>query len=193
MSDLQKIKESVLAKAQQEGKETYQAAVLAQQQAFDQAYQEKMREKNAQRKHLLDREIQQMTRLEQQVDNQTRQANLKSRQDLINQLFKEAAAKMSSWSSQETGNFIQAVLKGFEGQDVTLVLSEQTKANLGETQLSKLLEANPSLTYDESGKLAQAGFVLRQGCVDYNFTYDQLVESLRETLSTDLAQQVFSN
>lgn len=191
MSDLQKIRESVLAKAHHEGQALFQTAQLSQQQAYDQAFQSAMRDKQAHRKHVLDREISQLSRLEQQIANQTRQANLKSRQALVDDLFEGAVEKMQAWSAEETLSFIQNVLKAFDGQTLKLVLHKDMQDRLGQKGLDQLLSQYPQLSLDFDRQLNKPGFILSQGAVDYNYTFDQLVKSQRENLSTQLSQQVF--
>lgn len=191
MSDLQTIKQSVLEEARLEGQAIFQKAQLKQQQDYENTYQARMQEKKAFRKTVLDREVTQMVRIEQQVQNQRRQANLINRQSLIDQLFDGAVKQMSNWDQNQTSQFLSSVLEKFEGQEVVLSLNKATLTLIGESNLNQLVQSYPYINLDLARLVEKPGFVLSQGLVDYNYTYEALVHSMRETLSTQLSQEVF--
>lgn len=192
MSDLQKLRESILAKAHQEGQAQLRNAQLDHEAEYQEKHQHLMREKESAREHQLNIEAQRLSRLEQQMFNLERQENLKSRQELIDQLFDGAIEKINQWDSETLFSFISSILRRFNKPGIKIQLGELTKTKLSNEVLEKLNASFPNIEIVEEVIKQASGFVVRDARVDYNFTFEQLVSSLREEMSTDLAQQVFS-
>ncbi|MBF6978244.1 hypothetical protein IU403_03690 [Aerococcaceae bacterium zg-BR22] len=192
MSDLQKLRESILAKAHQEGQAQLEKAKQIHEIEFNEQVEKLTREKEIARQHLLDKEAQRLVRLEQQMTNQGRQGNLINRQHLIDELFEGAVEQMTNWSSDTLQSFLFKVLDQFQ-QQVTLVFGDKTKGQLSTEQLAALQSHYPNVTVSEELLANAAGFIIRDARVDYNFLYNQLVDSIRSEMSTQLVQQVFEN
>ncbi|MBD3949870.1 hypothetical protein I4Q36_01720 [Tuanshanicoccus lijuaniae] len=192
MSDLQKLRESILAKAHQEGQAQLEKAKQIHEIEFNEQVEKLTREKEIARQHLLDKEAQRLVRLEQQMTNQGRQGNLINRQHLIDELFEGAVEQMTNWSSDTLQSFLSKVLDQFQ-QQVTLVFGDKTKGQLSTEQLAALQSHYPNVTVSEELLANAAGFIIRDARVDYNFLYNQLVDSIRSEMSTQLVQQVFEN
>ncbi|MBF6625116.1 hypothetical protein IU402_00765 [Aerococcaceae bacterium zg-BR9] len=192
MSDLQKLRESILAKAHQEGQAQLEKAKQIHEIEFNEQVEKLTREKEIARQHLLDKEAQRLVRLEQQMTNQGRQGNLINRQHLIDELFEGAVEQMTNWSSDTLQSFLFKVLDQFQ-QQVTLVFGDKTKGQLSTEQLAAIQSHYPNVTVSEELLANAAGFIIRDARVDYNFLYNQLVDSIRSEMSTQLVQRVFEN
>lgn len=192
MSDLQKLRESVLAKAHKEGQALLEQAKEKHEREYLEKLQQMTREKESQRKLQLNKEDQRLSRLEQQIANQERQENLKSRQMLIDELFDGAVKQMTDWNSDQFLHFAKRILNQFADKEIQLTFGEITKSKLSFEQFQELYQSFPKLTIDESSITQSAGFILKEGRVDYNFLFEQLVSSLRDEMSAELAKQVFN-
>lgn len=192
MSDLQNLRESILQKAHQEGQAQFDKANEELEQEFQTKLTAQLHEKENMRNVQLNREKQRLSRLEHQVLNQERQASLNSRQALMDQLFAGAVQKMEAWDNQTFLEFTTSILNQFKDKELQVVFGEKTRNQLSSPELQSLLEQFPKLTIAEESISDQSGFVVKDQRVDYNFTFDQLVDSVRNDLSADLAQQVFN-
>lgn len=190
MSDLQKLRESILAKAHQEGQAQLEKTKKIHEIEYQEQLQRLMREKEQERQHLLDKEAQRLTRLEQQMANQERQGNLNSRQALIDELFTGAVEQMKQWSSEQLLGFIQQILAQFSDKAMTVIFGSQTREKLSSDDLQALQAQYANLTFVDE-VIKGAGIILRDQRVDYNFMFEQIVSSIKADMSTHLAQQVF--
>lgn len=192
MSDLQKLRESILAKAHQEGQAQLEKAKAEHEQEFQEKLKHVTRDKESQRSYQLERETQKLARLEQQMANQERQENLKSRQSLIDELFDGAAKQMTNWPSDQLITFIKSILNQFSSKEVRLTFGSLTKNQLTQEAIDSIKSDYSNVTIEENVIENGAGFILKDGRVDYNFMFEQLVASLRDEMSAELAQQVFN-
>nr|WP_276933448.1 hypothetical protein [Globicatella sulfidifaciens] len=192
MSDLQNLRESILQKAHQEGQAQFDKAKEELEQEFQTKLKAQLHEKESMRNVQLNREKQRLSRLEHQVLNQERQASLNSRQALMDQLFAGAVQKMEAWDNQTFLEFTTSILNKFKDKELQVVFGEKTRNQLSSPELQSLLKQFPKLTIAEESISDQSGFVVKDQRVDYNFMFDQLVDSVRNDLSADLAQQVFN-
>lgn len=192
MSDLQNLRESILQKAHQEGQAQFDKANEELEQEFQTKLKVQLHEKESMRNVQLNREKQRLSRLEHQVLNQERQGSLNSRQALMDQLFAGAVQKMEAWDNQIFLEFTRSILTQFKDKELQVVFGEKSRNQLSSTELQSLLEQFPKLTIADETVSGQSGFVVKDQRVDYNFMFDQLVDSVRSDLSADLAQQVFN-
>ncbi|MBR7927330.1 hypothetical protein KBI51_03995 [Aerococcaceae bacterium zg-ZUI334] len=193
MSDLQKLRESILAKAHQEGQAQLEKVKQIHEIEFNEQVEKLTREKELARQHLLDKEAHKLVRLEQQMANQGRQGNLMNRQHLIDTLFEGAVEQMTSWSGDALQSFLVKILNQFKEQQVTLLFGDKTKDQLTPEQVESLQSIYPNVSVSEEVVANAAGFIIRNARVDYNFLFNQLVDSIRSEMSTQLVQQVFEN
>ncbi|MFK8242619.1 MULTISPECIES: hypothetical protein [unclassified Facklamia] len=193
MSDLQKLRESILAKAHQEGQAQLEKVKQIHEIEFNEQVEKLTREKELARQHLLDKEAHKLVRLEQQMANQGRQGNLMNRQHLIDTLFEGAVEQMTSWSGDTLQSFLLKILNQFKEQQVTLLFGDKTKDQLTSEQVESLQSMYSNVSVSEEVVANAAGFIIRDARVDYNFLFNQLVDSIRSEMSTQLVQQVFEN
>lgn len=192
MSDLQKLRESILQKAHQEGQAQFDKAKEELEQEFQSKLQAQLHEKEGIRTVQLNREKQRLQRMEHQVLNQERQGNLNSRQALMDQLFAGAVQKMEAWDNQSILEFTRAILNQFNDKELQLVFGDKTKTILTANELASLTDQFSNISIVDEVIPNQSGFVLKDQRIDYNFLFEQLVDSVRNDLSADLAQQVFN-
>ncbi|MBK0348115.1 hypothetical protein JDW15_05585 [Aerococcaceae bacterium zg-ZJ1578] len=193
MSDLQKLRESILAKAHQEGQAQLEKVKQIHEIEFNEQVEKLTREKELARQHLLDKEAHKLVRLEQQMANHGRQGNLMNRQHLIDTLFEGAVEQMTSWSGDTLQSFLLKILNQFKEQQVTLLFGDKTKDQLTSEQVESLQSMYSNVSVSEEVVANAAGFIIRDARVDYNFLFNQLVDSIRSEMSTQLVQQVFEN
>ncbi|WP_124057643.1 hypothetical protein [Vaginisenegalia massiliensis] len=187
MSDLNALKETLLAQAREQGQAKLAAAVKEHELAFQQQEHDLLAERANRRQHQLNEVTNQHQRQLQQLKNQERQSSLKSKQEVLNQLFEGALTMMTEWSSSEHIAFFERVISQYKDQPLDLILGEQTKDAFTDIDLSRY----PHLSVNPEPIKGQAGFVLSDGKVEYNYLYQSLINDTRQDTSLKLANQVF--
>lgn len=192
MSDLQKIRESILAKAHQEGQAHFkeeEAHIVA---VIEQKREELLNQCQIRRQELLDTETQSLIRQQQQVKNYQRQSALKQQNALVDELFKGAEERLANASSQETLEFMKHILAQHSHESLELVLTQHTRSVLGNEGIQQLTDEFPQISVASSDLKHSAGFILREGKVDYNYCYDQLIQGLRDELGVEMTKKVLT-
>ena len=94
---------------------------------------------------------------------------------------------------QRQVQFVEAVLDHYQGQAVILIFGAVSAAKFGPADLEHLRQAHQDLTVSEATIPAQAGFVLSVGKIDDNYLYRDLVDSIWEQESYQMAASIFTD
>jgi V/A-type H+-transporting ATPase subunit E len=125
---------------------------------------------------------------------QSRNKVLTAKQAVLDELFQEALSRLNQ---MEAGDFQAFVTKGLqEAQftgEVELVLGEKSAHLLTEDALKEIQQAVPTcqLSLAQQVLPRKGGFLLRQGDIELNFTFDALLDASKEALSLTLLQLIF--
>lgn len=193
MDEHTQLKDSILAQAHEKGRKLVEEAkesVLK-----EEAVQEErlIQDKLNQRSEQLKRIQRQLQRETQQIENKKRQSTLVTKQRVLKDLFAEAYEAMAAWPLEKEVHFVEAVLDRYQGQAVTLTFGAVSASKFGPADLEHLRQAYQDLTVSEATIPAQAGFVLSVGKIDDNYLYRDLVDSIWEQESYQMAASIFTD
>lgn len=193
MDEHTQLKDSILAQAHEKGRRLVEEAkesVLK-----EEAVQEErlIQDKLNQRSEQLKRIQRQLQRETQQIENKKRQSTLVTKQRVLKDLFADAYEAMAAWPLEKEVQFVDAVLDRYQGQDVTLTFGATSVAKFDPVALEKLKQTHQNVTVAEATIPAQAGFVLSVGKIDDNYLYRDLVDSIWEQESYQMAANIFTD
>lgn len=151
--------------------------------------QEKMQQREQEVK-VLKRQVQ---RKVQQLENEKRQSTLATKQRILKELFAGAYEQMAAWSIEQEQAFLEQVLKKYPQEELVLTVGSRTLVKYSAGQLERLLEHYPHVRLASSPVNGEAGFLLSRGNIDDNYLYRNLVDSLWQEESYQLAQTIFQD
>ena len=193
MDEHTQLKDSILAQAHEKGRklvEEVKESVLKEEAAQEERL---IQDKLNQRSEQLKRIQRQLQRETQQIENKKRQSTLVTKQRVLKDLFAEAYEAMAAWPLEKEAQFVETVLDRYQGQAVTLTFGAVSASKFGPADLEHLRQAHQDLTVSEATIPAQAGFVLSVGKIDDNYLYRDLVDSIWEQESYQMAASIFTD
>lgn len=139
---------------------------------------------------LLEKKYRQL-RNRQQVE--VRQENLNAKQEFLRRLFADAIAEMENWDESEQIQFIKNSLYSLPlTGKVAFIAGEKSAAYLSQTLLDEWNNELPFMMVLSDETVAdQAGFLINDQGVQYNFLFSSLVQDIQGTMSFEIANQLF--
>ncbi|HAR1425690.1 ATPase V [Enterococcus faecium] len=139
---------------------------------------------------LLEKKYRQL-RNRQQVE--VRQENLNAKQEFLRRLFADAIAEMENWDESEQIQFIKNALYSLPlTGKVAFIAGEKSAAYLSQTLLDEWNNELPFMMVLSDETVAdQAGFLINDQGVQYNFLFSSLVQDIQGTMSFEIANQLF--
>lgn len=139
---------------------------------------------------LLEKKYRQL-RNRQQVE--VRQENLNAKQEFLRRLFADAVTEMENWDESEQIQFIKNSLYSLPlTGKVAFIAGEKSAAYLSQTLLDEWNNELPFMMVLSDETIAdQAGFLINDQGVQYNFLFSSLVQDIQGTMSFEIANQLF--
>ncbi|EPI2261331.1 ATPase V [Enterococcus faecium] len=139
---------------------------------------------------LLEKKYRQL-RNRQQVE--VRQENLNAKQKFLRRLFADAVTEMENWDESEQIQFIKNALYSLPlTGKVAFIAGEKSAAYLSQTLLDEWNNELPFMMVLSDETVAdQAGFLINDQGVQYNFLFSSLVQDIQGTMSFEIANQLF--
>ena len=139
---------------------------------------------------LLEKKYRQL-RNRQQVE--VRQENLNAKQEFLRRLFADAIAEMENWDESEQIQFIKNSLYSLPLTcKVAFIAGEKSAAYLSQTLLDEWNNELPfTMVLSDESVAGQAGFLINDQGVQYNFLFSSLVQDIQGTMSFEIANQLF--
>ena len=139
---------------------------------------------------LLEKKYRQL-RNRQQVE--VRQENLNAKQEFLRRLFADAVTEMENWDESEQIQFIKNALYSLPlTGKVAFIAGEKSAAYLSQTLLDEWNNELPFMMVLSDETVAdQAGFLINDQGVQYNFPFSSLVQDIQGTMSFEIANQLF--
>ena len=139
---------------------------------------------------LLEKKYRQL-RNRQQVE--VRQENLNAKQEFLRRLFADAVTEMENWDESEQIQFIKNALYSLPlTGKVAFIAGEKSAAYLSQTLLDEWNNELPFMMVLSDETVAdQAGFLINDQGVQYNFHFSSLVQDIQGTMSFEIANQLF--
>lgn len=139
---------------------------------------------------LLEKKYRQL-RNRQQVE--VRQENLNAKQEFLRRLFADTVTEMENWDEYEQIQFIKNALYSLPlTGKVAFIAGEKSAAYLSQTLLDEWNNELPFMMVLSDETVAdQAGFLINDQGVQYNFLFSSLVQDIQGTMSFEIANQLF--
>ncbi|EPC6549926.1 TPA: V-type ATP synthase subunit E [Enterococcus faecium] len=139
---------------------------------------------------LLEKKYRQL-RNRQQVE--VRQENLNAKQEFLRRLFADAVTEMENWDESEQIQFIKNALYSLPlTGKVAFIAGEKSADYLSQTLLDEWNNELPFMMVLSDETVAdQAGFLINDQGVQYNFLFSSLVQDIQGTMSFEIANQLF--
>ncbi|PCE02961.1 ATPase V [Enterococcus faecium] len=139
---------------------------------------------------LLEKKYRQL-RNRQQVE--VRQENLNAKQEFLRRLFADAVTEMENWDESEQIQFIKNALYSLPlTGKVAFIAGEKSAAYLSQTLLDEWNNELPfMMVLSDEAVADQAGFLINDQGVQYNFLFSSLVQDIQGTMSFEIANQLF--
>lgn len=193
MSAIDNIIEQIESQARSE-RESFEKKELAR---LDEVYQQKFNLLAQDKERQLKKQAEMLDKKYKQLHNrqevEARQTILNEKQRYLEQLFVQAAEEMAAWSAEKMQDFAQKALVNLDlDHEVQFISGEYSKNAYSADFIAQM---NTQLPF--SMKLAdeiidkQAGFIIDDGGVQYNFIFENLIKDIQTTMSFDLANQLF--
>lgn len=193
MDEQTQLKDSILAQAHEKGRKLLEEAkgtILKEETAQEERL---IQDKLNQRSEQLKRIQRQLQRETQQIENKKRQSTLVTKQRVLKDLFADAYEAMAAWPLEKEMQFVDAILDRYQGQVVTLTFGAVSASKFDPSALDRLKQTHQNVTVADATISAQAGFVLSVGKIDDNYLYRDLVDSIWEQESYQMAASIFTN
>ena len=172
MDEQTQLKDSILAQAHEKGRKL-----------LEEAKETILKEETAQEERLI----------QDKLENKKRQSTLVTKQRVLKDLFADAYEAMVAWPLEKEMQFVDAVLDRYQGQVVTLTFGAVSAAKFDSAALERLKQTHQNVTVADATIPAQAGFVLSVGKIDDNYLYSDLVDSIWEQESYQMAASIFTD
>ena len=112
-----------------------------------------------------------------------RDEKLKAKQQLIDKVFDKSKERLNNINEDDYLKFLSSNIKAikFNGTE-EIIVPERMKAKV------KALGLNPKVSNDET---VDSGFIIKDNDVMLNYTFDSLIDYLREELESEIAKDLF--
>ena len=129
----------------------------------------------------------------EQKRTQIETENLNAKQEFLRRLFADAIAEMENWDESEQIQFIKNSLYSLPlTGKVAFIAGEKSAAYLSQTLLDEWNNELPfTMVLSDESVAGQAGFLINDQGVQYNFLFSSLVQDIQGTMSFEIANQLF--
>ncbi|WP_461613268.1 V-type ATP synthase subunit E [Clostridium sp. Marseille-QA1073] len=146
---------------------------------------------NLEGKNLFDRAI---SKSELKVRNE----KLFAKQQVIDKVFDEAIKELNNMNSQDYLNYIRNNLKSIKLQGhEEIIVSENDKDKIGEEFIKELNGTiakdveKANIILSKNTRQMNGGFILARSGIEFNYSYEALVNSLRYEIENEVAMMLF--
>lgn len=189
MKDLEQLKQQILTEVEEESQKNLTVAIKKQEEQINTANTTLATQEIAKKTAMKQLYKTQWEKEKQALVNQSKIEILQVKRELLNRVFEEVLAVMTSWSGETLVSFIEAAVQQLSSeQEIQLILGEYSQSQLSDTDKSRLAE-HVSLVDEVISQ--KAGFVLRQDGIEYNYLFDALMADLQQEYSPELARKAF--
>ena len=137
-------------------------------------------------------------RIISKTDLEIRNNKLKAKQDVINKVFQLAVEKLKSMNNDEFENFMKTSILNLDIEgDEEIIINEEDKAKLSEKFLENVNEELKSKgkkgnLYFKSNNQIDGGFIINKNGIEINYSFKELVNSLRYDLEYEVGNILFT-
>lgn len=126
----------------------------------------------------------------------SRNAKLAAKQKVINSVFEESVEALCNLSDEIFKDFVtNSILNsGIEGEQ-NLILNEKGAGIITDevvAEINNKLNSKATITLSSENRNFKGGFILEKDGIEINNTFEALVSSIKDDLSLEVAQVLFS-
>ncbi|HFU4921449.1 TPA: ATPase V [Enterococcus faecium] len=164
---------------------------------IDQSFEQKRTQVETEHQKQKEKQIELLEKKYRQLRNrqqvEVRQENLNAKQEFLRRLFADAVTEMENWDESEQIQFIKNALYSLPlTGKVAFIAGEKSAAYLSQTLLDEWNNELPFMMVLSDETVAdQAGFLINDQGVQYNFLFSSLVQDIQGTMSFEIANQLF--
>ncbi|SPT62690.1 Uncharacterised protein [Aerococcus viridans] len=189
MADIQTLVDQVLANAEKEEKEALKAFEAEMNEEINKAKAQNDAQIVAEKQHIKNAEAKKLQTQKQSYLNVLRNDKLQAKQALLEKVYNQAIVELQQLSSEEFTGFIKNALNQVAGtENLTLTVGEFSQHQFDADQVKAL---NPSIQLDDTFLAKRSGFILSNEEVDYNFTFESIIDQKKKALAPKLVKQAF--
>lgn len=192
MTDIQELTQNVLDKVSSKHEATYNdvAKELEEKKAVE---QKKIDEQTEAKKERLDAAFEaEVQRQKQSYVNEKRNQSLKAKQALIDDVYSDAISRMNQMDSSQYRQMIKGAVDQLQtSEPITIVQGDKSKHILMDQDRQSLQSEYPQLDFSEDTLKNRSGFVLASKGMDYNFTFEAIIDELKAELAPEIAKRGF--
>ena len=144
-------------------------------------------------------EIEAISRKERIISSaklEARNEKLKAKQEVISEIFEISIESLCNMSAEEFKEFVRStILNGNIFGEQKIILNAESKKVIDSeflSEINKELKSKATVTLSEETRKFKGGFILEKDGIEINNTFEALVNSLKDDLSTDVASMLFS-
>ena len=191
--------EKIIQQLNEQAAAERQTLEASEQQRMEQEHQASLTEIELEHEKRLNKSLKALDqKYKQQANRQqveTKQAVLNQKQTFLELLFEDAVEAMEQWDAEKQQEFGKQALMNLTGVngEVIFVCGEKSQAAFSSEWITELNEVLPfQLAASEDLLKNQAGFVINDRGVQYNFLFRTLVQDVQSEMSYELAQEFFA-
>lgn len=126
------------------------------------------------------------------LSNKKRNELLSVKQHALTNVFDSAKERMEQLDDTKFQQFLTAVLTQYQGKELDLVLGGKSLSSVSPQFINELNETTDATVHLKEETIAKtAGFIIRHNGIDYNYTFDALIDDIKEDVLPTVSQKLF--
>lgn len=127
------------------------------------------------------------------LENNKRDQILAEKQKYIQKVFQDAKEKLEHIDQETFQKFLQKVLNDRQfNKNTRLHLGEKSQAKLTQADLDRLTQNNSFVELSDQYITNEAGFILEQDGVQYNYIFSELVDERKSDIIANVSHELFN-
>lgn len=128
-------------------------------------------------------------RLLQNALLQVRDNKLKAKQEVIASVFNKSLERLNNLTDVEFIEFFKNIIVEIDINEKGIILLNSKRHGLITSDLVK--EINSNLAIGKANDSILDGFIVKVGNINYNFTFESILESLKSELTSEVTRELF--
>lgn len=124
---------------------------------------------------------------------QSRKMKLSAKQDAIKKSFEKALLKLKEMPEEKYIDFLSEEIVKIPNCEGVIILNENDREKIGEELVKKANEKlkDEKLSLSKKTIHASGGFILKNGSIEINSTFETLLDSIKDELTYEVASILF--
>lgn len=123
---------------------------------------------------------------------EARKLHLAVKQKAVSRCFTEAVEKLSQLPQEEYISLLVRTVAKLDVQSGEVMLNKRDQTAIGETLIALINANGKSFTLSQQTIDSRGGFVIKEGAIFLNSTLETMVEAVKEEVTPEVVQALFS-